>query len=75
MSLALPSSDSARPHTHSLDNSSYAINGDYTPTRFAAQKDAATVLFNVKANSNPENVIGLMTMGGRGSVWPVPPAA
>ncbi|GAA99930.1 uncharacterized protein L969DRAFT_86140 [Mixia osmundae IAM 14324] len=48
-----------------LDNSSYAINGDYTPDRFGAQSDAATTIFNAKTNSNPESVCGLMTMAGK----------
>ncbi|KAJ3204025.1 hypothetical protein HDU67_009811 [Dinochytrium kinnereticum] len=40
-------------------------NGDYTPTRMEAQTDAVTLLFNVKTQSNPENTVGLMTMGGK----------
>jgi 26S proteasome regulatory subunit N10 len=40
-------------------------NGDYVPTRIQAQSDAATFLFNAKTQSNPENSVGLMTMGGK----------
>lgn len=49
-----------------LDNSEYMRNGDYPPTRFGAQGEAATTLFDVKVNSNPENTVGVMTMAGKG---------
>ncbi|KAI0683566.1 hypothetical protein BC835DRAFT_1295702 [Cytidiella melzeri] len=49
-----------------LDNSEYMRNGDYQPTRFDAQKDAVTTVFQVKVDSNPENLVGLMTMAGKG---------
>ena len=49
-----------------IDNSEYMRNGDYTPSRFAAQSDAVNLLFNAKTQSNPENTVGLMTMGGQG---------
>ncbi|KAI8832577.1 hypothetical protein BJ741DRAFT_614065 [Chytriomyces cf. hyalinus JEL632] len=41
-------------------------NGDFTPSRIEAQKDAVTLLFNAKTQSNPENTVGLMTMAGKG---------
>lgn len=41
-------------------------NGDYTPTRFQAQNDAVSVIFNTVTQSNPENTVGLMSMGGKG---------
>lgn len=47
-----------------LDNSEYMRNGDYTPSRISAQKDAASVLCNEKVHSNPENTVGLLTMAG-----------
>ena len=50
---------------NSLDNSEWMRNGDYVPTRIQAQSDAATFLFNAKTQSNPENSVGLMTMGGK----------
>jgi hypothetical protein len=31
---------------------------------FEAQQDAVSVLFNAKINANPENTVGVMTMGG-----------
>jgi 26S proteasome regulatory subunit N10 len=49
-----------------VDNSEYARNGDYTPNRLDAQNDAVTLLFNAKTQSNPENMVGLMTMAGKG---------
>lgn len=49
-----------------LDNSEYMRNGDYAPTRFTAQGEAATTVFDVKVNSNPENTVGVMTMAGKG---------
>ncbi|KAI9016777.1 hypothetical protein DFJ74DRAFT_678281 [Hyaloraphidium curvatum] len=48
------------------DNSEYMRNGDYTPNRLDAQSDAVTLLFNAKTQSNPENMVGLMTMAGKG---------
>ena len=49
-----------------IDNSEYMRNGDYQPTRFDAQKDAVTTVFQAKVDSNPENLVGLMTMAGKG---------
>ncbi|KAI5455032.1 proteasome regulatory particle base subunit rpn10 [Naganishia albida] len=47
-----------------LDNSEYMRNGDYAPTRFAAQNDAVSLIFNAKTGSNPENTVGVMSMAG-----------
>ncbi|KAJ9097761.1 hypothetical protein QFC21_004799 [Naganishia friedmannii] len=63
--IALQSVDSNRltlvcPPT-SVDNSD---NGDYAPTRFAAQNDAVSLIFNAKTASNPENTVGVMSMAG-----------
>jgi len=49
-----------------LDNSEWMRNGDYTPTRLEAQKDAVNLIFDSKTNSNPENTVGLLTMAGKG---------
>ncbi|CAB4445713.1 unnamed protein product [Rhizophagus irregularis] len=49
-----------------LDNSEWMRNGDYTPTRLEAQKDAVNLIFGSKTNSNPENTVGLLTMAGKG---------
>ena len=48
-----------------LDNSEYMRNGDYLPTRFGAQSDAATTVFRTKIDSNQENTVGMMTMAGK----------
>lgn len=40
-------------------------NGDYVPTRYAAQNDAVSLVFNAKTNSNPENTCGVMSMAGQ----------
>ncbi len=56
------------PLTIRMDNSEYTRNGDYTPSRMEAQKDAVTFLFNAKTQSNPENTVGLMTNAGKGYV-------
>ncbi|KZT13186.1 uncharacterized protein LAESUDRAFT_719515 [Laetiporus sulphureus 93-53] len=49
-----------------IDNSEYMRNGDYQPSRFAAQSDAVTTIFQTKIDSNPENTVGVMTMAGKG---------
>lgn len=49
-----------------IDNSEYMRNGDYQPTRFDAQSDAVTTVFNSKIDSNPENTVGVMTSAGKG---------
>jgi len=49
-----------------LDNSEYMRNGDYAPTRFGAQTDAATTLFRTKCDSNPESSVSVMTMANKG---------
>ncbi|PFH46831.1 hypothetical protein AMATHDRAFT_68993 [Amanita thiersii Skay4041] len=49
-----------------IDNSEFMRNGDYQPTRFDAQSDAVTTVFQTKTDSNPENTVGVMTMAGKG---------
>ncbi|KZT21230.1 hypothetical protein NEOLEDRAFT_1099538 [Neolentinus lepideus HHB14362 ss-1] len=49
-----------------IDNSEYMRNGDYQPTRFEAQTDAVTTIFQTKVDSNPESSVGLMTMAAKG---------
>lgn len=48
-----------------LDNSEWMRNGDYTPSRWEAQSDAVSMIFDAKTNSNPESEVGLMTMAGK----------
>ena len=48
-----------------LDNSEFMRNGDYAPSRIAAQADAVNLLCGAKTQSNPENTVGLMTLAGK----------
>ncbi|KAL1569763.1 26S proteasome non-ATPase regulatory subunit 4 [Salvia divinorum] len=41
-------------------------NGDYSPTRFDAQKDAVSLISGAKTQANPENTVGVLTMAGKG---------
>ncbi|RDA82999.1 hypothetical protein CP532_4394 [Ophiocordyceps camponoti-leonardi (nom. inval.)] len=49
-----------------VDNSESSRNGDYPPTRFDAQVDAVSVLFQSITQGNPESSVGLMSIGGKG---------
>ncbi|KAF2214814.1 hypothetical protein CERZMDRAFT_95198 [Cercospora zeae-maydis SCOH1-5] len=49
-----------------VDNSESSRNGDYVPSRWEAQVDAANLIFHNKTNANPESSVGLMSMGGSG---------
>ena len=49
-----------------VDNSESSRNGDYQPTRFDAQADAVSTLFQTITNGNPESSVGLMSNGGKG---------
>jgi len=40
-------------------------NGDYLPSRWDTQTDAVNILFDAKTSTNPENMVGLMTMAGK----------
>lgn len=59
-------SDSCSDHLPSVDNSESSRNGDYVPSRWDAQADAANLIFQYKTQANPESSVGLMTMGGSG---------
>ena len=48
-----------------LDNSSYALNGDYLPTRWESQVDSASLLIQAKLEANMQSSVGLALMGGR----------
>lgn len=50
----------------SVDNSESSRNGDYVPSRWEAQTDAANLIFQYKTQANPESSVGLMSMGGGG---------
>jgi len=49
-----------------VDNSEHSRNGDYTPTRFEAQSDAVSIIFQQIISGNPESSVGLMSMAGKG---------
>jgi von Willebrand factor type A domain len=38
----------------------------YSPSRFGAQSEAVSMIFNAKTGANPESSVGLMSMGGKG---------
>lgn len=48
-----------------MDNSEFNRNGDFAPSRWESQQDAASNICDVKLNQNPENTIGVMTMAGQ----------
>jgi|FrelakmetLWP11LW_1041352.scaffolds.fasta_scaffold741045_1 26S proteasome regulatory subunit N10 len=48
-----------------LDNSAFALNGDYLPTRWEGQVDAASLLIQAKLEANMQSSVGLGLMGGR----------
>jgi len=48
-----------------VDNSDFMRNGDFLPTRLAAQHEAVNVVCNYKTRGNPENNVGLLTMAGK----------
>lgn len=54
--------------TRSVDNSEWMRNGDFVPSRWEAQADAINILFDAKTGSNPENMVGIMSMAGKGCV-------
>jgi len=49
-----------------VDNSEWMRNGDFVPSRFEAQADAINLLAGQKTNENPENVVGVLTLAGKG---------
>jgi len=47
-----------------MDNSEFNRNGDFAPSRWESQHDAATNICDVKLNQNPENTLGIMAIAG-----------
>lgn len=47
-----------------MDNSEFNRNGDFAPSRWESQQDAANNICDVKLNQNPENTLGIMSMAG-----------
>jgi 26S proteasome regulatory subunit N10 len=48
-----------------VDNSDWSRNGDYYPTRWESQEEAANLVAQAKCESNPESAVGLMMMAGK----------
>ena len=48
-----------------LDNSEWTRNGDFAPTRWENQQDAANMVCEAKTQQNPETTIGLMSSAGK----------
>ena len=48
-----------------LDNSSYSINGDYIPTRWACQIDCAGLLIQSRMEQDHQMQMGLGLMAGQ----------
>lgn len=45
-----------------VDNSEWTRNGDYSPCRFQAQREAVNLIAGAKTETNVENTVGLMYM-------------
>ena len=52
---------SKRVDKYSLDNSEFNRNGDFAPSRWESQNDAATNICDVKLQQNPENTLAVMS--------------
>jgi len=48
-----------------MDNSEWSRNGDFAPTRWESQQDAANIICEAKTQQNPETTLGVMQMAGR----------
>jgi len=48
-----------------VDNSEWTRNGDFKPSRFEGQQDAANLICDAKTQQNPESTLGMMTMAGK----------
>lgn len=48
-----------------IDNSEYVRNSDFLPTRLQAEADAMNLLAGAKTQSNPENSVGVLSLGGK----------
>ena len=47
-----------------LDNSEFNRNGDFRPSRFDCQQEAANYISEAKLQQNPETTIGAMSIAG-----------
>ncbi|CDR95063.1 26S PROTEASOME NON-ATPASE REGULATORY SUBUNIT 4 containing protein,putative [Babesia bigemina] len=50
-----------------VDNSEYSRNGDFSPSRLAAQVDASGLIASAKLSEHFENTVGIVCFAGRGS--------
>jgi len=48
-----------------VDNSEHNRNGDFAPSRWDSQEDAARLLVQAKTQQNPESTLGLVAMAGK----------
>ena len=48
-----------------LDNSDWTRNGDYAPTRWTAQVEAANLIIENHCQANPENGLGITSVAGK----------
>jgi len=48
-----------------VDNSNSSCNGDFLPTRWEAQEEAANIVCQAKCEANAESSVGLMVMAGK----------
>lgn len=48
-----------------VDNSEFARNGDFTPSRFGVQQDVIQTICRAKIRANPENNVGLLAIAGK----------
>jgi len=56
-----------------VDNSEYALNEDYLPSRWQAQHDVVTVLASAKTDGNPETTVGILSLAGKAPTIVVTP--
>lgn len=56
---------------YSIDNSDWTRNGDYQPSRWEAQIEAANLISESKCDKNPENCLGVVSMAGKRVETPV----
>lgn len=54
-----------------IDNSDWTRNGDYQPTRWDSQIEAANIIAENKSDKNPENCLGVISMAGKRVETPV----
>ena len=52
-------------YNFSLDNSDWTRNGDYEPNRWESEVGAANLIAETKCERNPENGLGIISMGGK----------